>query len=242
MHPPADKRHERIQFTESEYLNLKNQVIMSNKRNYHGLWIPREIWEHNGLSAVEKVLFADINSIIDNGLEFFKSNDRIAADLQCSTSTAKRAVSKLRKMSLIESFARGRKRIIVLTQKGKKACQKGQNGDNAGQNNPNSGPTRPYSSSGNSSFISSLEELNLDIGDFYPFRVNPNVHDLMREWVDHRIEMGKPLTERQIEKSFENLFLVSKGDLNDAQLCVEQALIGGWSKFYPPRHTDDWYG
>ena len=215
---------------------------MSNKRNYHGLWIPREIWEHNGLSAVEKVLFADINSIIDNGLEFFKSNDRIAADLQCSTSTAKRAVSKLRKMSLIESFARGRKRIIVLTQKGKKASEKGQNGDNAGQNNPNSGSTRPYSSSSNSSFISALEKANLDIGDFYGFRDNSNVHELMHDWIEQRIELDKPLSARQIEKSFENLFLVSRGDLADAQQCVEQAIMGSWSMFYPSRRTDDWFG
>lgn len=192
------------------------------------------------MSANEKVLFADIASMVSEGMEFFKSNERLACDLKCSKSTAKRAIASLKNLGLIDVYRNGRKRVVVLSNKGKMASEKVQTEKSGGQNNYERGSTRPYSSSRNSSFNNSLEELNLDIGDFYPFRVNPNVHELMREWVDHRIELGKPLTDRQIEKSFENLFLVSKGDLNDAQLCLEQALIGSWSKFYPPRYTDDW--
>ena len=215
---------------------------MKKERNYKGIWIPRAIWENADMSANEKVLFADIASMVSEGMEFFKSNERHACDLKCSESTAKRAIASLKNLGLIDVYRNGRKRVVVLSNKGKMASEKVQTEKSGGQNIYERGSTRPYSSSRNSSFNNSLEELNLDIGDFYPFRVNPNVHELMREWVDHRIELGKPLTDRQIEKSFENLFLVSKGDLNDAQLCLEQALIGSWSKFYPPRYTDDWYG
>ena len=50
---------------------------------------------------------------------------------------------------------------------------------------------------------------------------------LPAQWASHRVESGKPLTVRQREMAFENLYLVSLGDVDEAQRCVEEAMIGG---------------
>lgn len=214
---------------------------MTVQRNYKGIWIPRAIWENNIMSANEKILFADIASMLTQGMEFFKSNDRIASDLKCSVSTAKRAVASLKKLGFIDVYRNGRKRIIVLSVKGKETLQEVQNDKNDAQICLEAGSIRPYSSAGNSAFMNSLKESHLEIGDFYRFRADPAIHELMNEWIAHREEVtGKTILSRQVEMSIENLFLVSEGEVRDAELSVEAAIIGNWAKFWPARRTEDW--
>jgi len=214
---------------------------MKGTRNYKGIWIPKEIWENLSLSAIEKVLFADIASMITEGLEFFKSNERIASDLKCSESTAKRAVASLKRLGLIEVNRHGRRRFILLSNQGKTNLNQGHLEFGTGQNSRLAGSSRPYSSTGNKSFMNSLYQNNLDIYGFEAFKEDLDVQDLMAQWASHRVESGKPLTVRQREMAFENLYLVSLGDVDEAQRCVEEAMIGGWSKFFQSKHQNDQY-
>ena len=213
---------------------------MGNQRNYKGIWIPREIWEHDQLSATEKVLFADIASMLDDGLEFFKSNTRIALDLKCSDSTAKRAIASLKKNELIEAHQRGRRRLILLGTLGKMIFDKGHFGANGGQSDPAHGSKRTRSNTVSESLMIQIENANLDIEDFYGFEEESDIQDLINQWADHREECSKPLTAKQRDMFLVNLFVVSKGDSDDAALCVEQAIMGGWSRFFPPRHDEEW--
>ena len=214
---------------------------MGNQRNYKGIWIPREIWEHDQLSATEKVLFADIASMLDDGLEFFKSNTRIALDLKCSDSTAKRAIASLKKNELIEAHQRGRRRLILLGTLGKMIFEKGHFGANGGQPDLAHGSERTRSNTMSESLMIQIENANLAIEDFYGFEEKSDIQDLINQWADHREECSKPLTAKQRDMFLVNLFVVSKGDSDDAGLCVEQAIMGGWSRFFPPSRDDEWF-
>ena len=128
----------------------------------------------------------------------------------------------------------------MLNSESKLNFQEGQYVEEGGQSERPLGSTRPYSSTANKAFMNSLEENNLDIGDFYQFRGYSPVQELIEEWSNHRSEMSRPLTQRQVEMAFENLFLVSLGDVEEATLSVEQAMMGGWSQFYPAKHHNDY--
>lgn len=63
-------------------------------RDFKGVWIPKEIWLSEELSAVDKIILAEINSL-DNENHCIAGNEYFAKFCQCSISTITRSISKL---------------------------------------------------------------------------------------------------------------------------------------------------
>ena len=63
--------------------------------------MPVEILEMD-IPAVAKLLWADIHSFTGRDAYFFKSNERIADEYQCSQRTVSRAITMLKERELIE--------------------------------------------------------------------------------------------------------------------------------------------
>lgn len=81
-------------------------------RDFKGVWIPRDIWLNGELSALEKVILAEIDSL-DSEQGCFASNQYLAEFCQCSITKVSLAISKLIKLGYIynESF-NGRQRVL----------------------------------------------------------------------------------------------------------------------------------
>ena len=80
------------------------------ERQFKGIWIPVEVLEMD-LPAVAKLLWADIHSFTGREASFFKSNERIAEEYQCSQRTISRAVAVLKERGLIDVSTDGRRRM-----------------------------------------------------------------------------------------------------------------------------------
>lgn len=85
---------------------------MSEERDFKGVWIKKEIYLDTRLSALDKIVFAEIDSL-DGKDGCFCSNEYLANFCQCGLRTASASVSKLVKLGLvrIDSFD-GRTRIL----------------------------------------------------------------------------------------------------------------------------------
>tara|TARA_R110002072_G_scaffold215326_9_gene372504 strand:+ start:4896 stop:5270 length:375 start_codon:yes stop_codon:yes gene_type:complete len=75
---------------------------MSKRRDFKGVWIPKEIWLSPDLGVVEKVLLAEISSL-DNEDGCWASNDYFAKFLGVSTKTISRGVQSLQDKGYIDS-------------------------------------------------------------------------------------------------------------------------------------------
>lgn len=75
---------------------------MSKRRDFKGVWIPKEIWLSPDLGVVEKVLLAEISSL-DNEDGCWASNDYFAKFLGVSTKTISRGVQSLQDKRYIDS-------------------------------------------------------------------------------------------------------------------------------------------
>lgn len=85
---------------------------MSENRDFKGVWIPKEIWLNTELSALDKIIYAEIDSLDgENGCT--ASNEYLATFCACSVSKVSSAISRLTKMDFIymESF-NGRCRVL----------------------------------------------------------------------------------------------------------------------------------
>jgi hypothetical protein len=73
-----------------------------NNRDFKGVWIPKEIWLNSELSALDRVLLAEINSL-DNENHCTASNDYFAEFCGVGVATITRSIKKLKTMGFIET-------------------------------------------------------------------------------------------------------------------------------------------
>lgn len=85
---------------------------MNNERDFKGVWIRKEIYLDERLSALDKIVFAEIDSL-DGKDGCFCTNEYLADFCQCGERTVSLSISKLVKLGLVrmESFD-GRMRIL----------------------------------------------------------------------------------------------------------------------------------
>lgn len=89
---------------------------MSVNRDFKGVWIPKEIWLNKDLSAIDKCIFAEINSL-DNEDHCYASNEYFAEFCGVSEATVKRSIQKLKSLGLIKQISfDGRTRVIEVIQ------------------------------------------------------------------------------------------------------------------------------
>lgn len=86
--------------------------MSEEKREFKGIWIPAEVWLDERLTALEKMILMEIDSL-DNDDNCYASNEHLAKFCQCSQSKVSSAIAKLKKLGYIKvkSFD-GRKRIL----------------------------------------------------------------------------------------------------------------------------------
>ena len=96
------------------------------ERDFKGVWIPREIWLNEELSALDKIIFTEISSL-DNENHCTASNEYLAKFCQCSERKVTDAIKKLKDMGLIsEATFDGRRRILSIAKnatQGSKNCE-----------------------------------------------------------------------------------------------------------------------
>lgn len=75
---------------------------MCDNRDFKGVWIPKEIWLNTDLSALDRVLLAEINSL-DNDSHCTASNEYFAKFCGVSVPTITRSIKKLKDLGFIET-------------------------------------------------------------------------------------------------------------------------------------------
>lgn len=83
-----------------------------DERGFKGIWIPAEIWLNEDLTPLDKVIYAEIDSL-DTGEGCFASNEHIAAFCKCSVTKVATAITKLKEKRYIDLVSfNGRCRIL----------------------------------------------------------------------------------------------------------------------------------
>lgn len=92
---------------------IEGDDILENNRDFKGVWIPKEIWLDTRLTALDKIILIEIDSLSFEDKGCFASNEYLANFCQCSVTKVSLAISKLIEFDYIylENF-NGRQREL----------------------------------------------------------------------------------------------------------------------------------
>lgn len=82
-------------------------------RDFKGVWIPRAIWLDERLTALDKIIFTEIDSLDIGDEGCYATNEHFAEFCQCTERKVTQTISKLKSLGLIEQTGcNGRVRIL----------------------------------------------------------------------------------------------------------------------------------
>ena len=82
-------------------------------RDFKGVWIPKEIWLDERLTALDKVILTEIDSLDRGENGCFASNEHLAKFSQCGLTKVSTSISKLIELGYVEVISfDGRKRFL----------------------------------------------------------------------------------------------------------------------------------
>ena len=83
------------------------------ERDFKGVWIPREVWLDENLSALEKVILIEIDSLDTEENHCYASNKYLAEFCRCSEIKVSQAIKKFLELGYIEQISfDGRTRVL----------------------------------------------------------------------------------------------------------------------------------
>ena len=197
-------------------------------RDFKGVWIPKEVWLDNRLSALDKMVLVEIDSLDREESGCYASNKYLAEFCQCSETKVSNAISKLKELGYVtaENFD-GRQRVLrgCLTKNARqpyKKCeadlQKMQAINIVNYNNREIKKERKKEGTTFDEIIneySSSEELR----------------EALIEFIKMRKLIKKPLTDYALKRLLSKLDTLATTNA-DKTAVVNQSITRGWAGFF----------
>lgn len=222
---------------------------MSEARDFKGIWISKDIWLNKDLSAIDKIVFAEIDSL-DNEEHCSASNEYFAEFCQVSVPTVSRSIKKLIDLGLVEVISfDGRHRIMKVVIKQTNQIDKADlskcSSNNIDNNINNKNLIKNKTGRINhliesSSIVDSKPKKRT--GSLYSkcedeilsYTNNAVLISSLTEYLKFRLQVkDKPLYHNQWRGMLNKLAELTKGDVQQSIDIVNKALEKGWLSFYP---------
>jgi DNA-binding MarR family transcriptional regulator len=200
-------------------------VSEKEKREFKGIWFPAEVWLDERLTALEKMILMEIDSL-DNEDNCYASNEHLAKFCQCSQSKVSSAISKLKKLGYVrvKSFD-GRKRIlescltVSIGQTTKKEKSDQQNLEERVLVETTSQEKKERKKP------ATFDAIIAERTD------NEKLREVIGEFIRMRSRIGKPLTNYALTLRLNKLWRL--GSTDDERIAIaEQSVGAGWQDFY----------
>lgn len=206
------------------------------QRDFKGVWIPRGVWLDGRLSALDKVILIEIDSLDNGERGCYASNAYLAEFCQCSERKVSATISKLIEFGYISVAGfDGRQRTLrsnIMPQRGsmeetsietRKKCEADTKKvlPNNKENNKDTNKDKKERKS-TRSFDAIIEE----------YTSNETTRELLGEWLQNRKAKRAAMTDNAIRRNLQVLdkcAIESNLNVND---YLSEVIRRGWSAFY----------
>lgn len=202
-------------------------------RDFKGVWIPKEIWLDDRLTALDKVIFVEIDSLDDGETGCYASNQYLAEFCQCSVTKVSNAVAKLTELGYIETASfDGRKRILKsrLTKNVRQTnekCKADEQKVKGSLNNNIANNKVDYIDKEKPKTVGSLIDGYTD---------NEDLQKALMDFAKMRKAIKNPLTQRAMELLFDKLDKLADDDNTKIEI-LNQSIMNNWKGVFELKET-----
>lgn len=220
--------------------------MVDNERDFKGVWIPKAVWLDERLTALDKVIFTEIDSLDQGERGCYASNQYIADFCQCSATKVSKSISKLIDYGYlyVQNFD-GRQRELKsrLTQMANEPCKKDKADMKKKQqsntaNKPVNNPDKKKERKKESSYDVIISE----------YTTNEDLRTAIYDFIKMRNLIKSPMTDRALKNILSKLNDLAKTDDRKIKI-LEQSIERSWKGVFPLKdepvrkdNNDDEYG
>ncbi len=216
-------------------------------RDFKGIWIPKEIWLDKRLSALDKIVLMEIDSLDNSDKGCYASNKHIAEFCQCSEATVTRAIAKLTEFGYLYVHQQAGKPRIVKTIISKNDTlvkmirHPNQNDDTPRQNDypprQNDDQVKIISNINNNT-IREKENIkrkreNTDFDKILSGVEDDELKELYCEYIKMRKLIKAPMTDRALTMLIKKVNELEPSSISRQKQLLETAIINNWKSVYP---------
>lgn len=214
------------------------------ERAFKGIWIPAEIWLYKNLTALDKIIWAEINSL-DNEQGCTATNKYLAEFCGCSVTAVSNAVTKLQELQLVEVWqVEGRGRVIRASQNLKDTLTNFvrdpyKNCEGPLQILKGSDPDTLYKEKSKEKNNEKSKERKGDAvaSLVSAFSDNEEVRKAIRDFIEHRKTIKKPMNELALERMLATLAKIGSTD-QERIAILDKSIERGWAGIFPLKDED----
>lgn len=211
-----------------------------SERDFKGVWIPKEIWLDKRLKALDKIIFAEVDSLDNDGNGCFASNEYLAEFCGCNKTHVSKVIAKLIELGYIElkNFD-GRQRILQsrVVKKTRQACQKGKADLAKKQGSIYIDTNIEYSldnnkkkkkENGNKNAKTNFDVIVED------YTTNAELRTAIYEFIKMRKAIKSPMTDRALKQILNKLDTLASSDDQKIKI-LDQSIMNSWRGVFPLR-------
>ena len=195
------------------------------ERDFKGIWIPKEVWLDERLTALDKIILMEINSL-DNEEGCFASNEYLAEFCQCSEAKVSKAIAKLKELGYIytKKFD-GRVRFLG-------SCLVKSTRQTSKKYEADSQKVRHNNITNN--IANNVERKKEEAFDdvFVRKKVSPELKDAFVELIKSRKLNNKKMTNRALELAIDKVRQLEDDEYYQIEI-VNQSVANGWQGLFP---------
>lgn len=206
------------------------------ERDFKGVWIPKSVWLDSRLTALDKVILTEIDSLDQGERGCFASNKHIADFCQCSEAKVTKSISHLTKLGYVyvQKFdgrqRELRSRLVNFTRQNDKKCEA--ESENLRQSNTGSNPgtntSKKESKKGYDEILSQITDDSL--------------RELYVEYIKMRKFIKSPMTDRALTMLIKKVNSLEPTDIDRQKRLLETAIINNWKSVYPLKDDNNNFG
>jgi hypothetical protein len=199
---------------------------MEQERDFKGVWISKEIWLDERLTAIEKIILVEIDSLDCGEKGCYASNEHLANFCQCSITKVSGAISKLIKLNYIyvESF-NGRQRVL------KSRLTKNVRQDNKNCNAELQNLKESNIIDNNIINNNKKEKKETEFDEILNEVDNEKLKETLIAFIKMRKTIKKPMTTHAFELLIKKLNKMSS-DIDIRIQVLERSILNGWQDIY----------
>lgn len=210
----------------------------NQKRDFKGIWIPKDIWIDSRLNALEKIILVEIDSLDCADAGCWASNKYLADFCQCSERAVSRAISKLIELNYIVSASfDGRNRRL------KSMIKMQVSVDNFASQHRQFGEADepiclPINIDNNITNISNKKNkkkgFDLIISEYTS---NEKLKTALIDFIEFRKAIKAPLTDKALTLSLNKLDKLANSDDDLKISIINQSIERGWRGLFEVKET-----